>query len=454
MKNMNIYGKKVLVMGLGLHGGGVAVIQWLLKHGAKVTVTDLKTEKELQTSLDKLRNLKVRYILGRHRAEDFKKTDILVQSPAVPNNSKYLKIAQKSGVEIENDASLFFKHCKGLIIGVTGTRGKSTTSTLIYELLKTKTKKVYLAGLSQKPEMEILDKIRQGDLAVLELSSWQLEILGKEKLSPHVAVITNVYPDHLNRYSGMDSYIKAKKNIFENQTRSDFAILNLGNPETKKIGKTVLARRFWFSQKYFSEQNGCFVKNGKIIFRHDGKETELAKAPEKNLENLLAALTVAGVAKVSPAKIKTVLRKPIVLPGRMESIRTVNGIKYINDTTATTPEATMMALKTLKSKVILIAGGADKGLSFKVLAGELARQCQTLVLLEGVGTEKIKKELKLYDIRLPVAEVKNMPDAIGVAQSFAKKGDTILLSPACASFGMFVNEFDRGDKFVKIVENL
>ena len=470
---MRLKNKKVLVMGLGLHGGGVAVVNWLIKHGAKVTVTDLKTKKELAPSLLGLARLQaIKLVLGQHR-------DIVIQNPAVPRESKYLKIARKSGATIENEASFFFKHCKGKIIGITGTRGKSTTATLIYELLNisrggsqpaptTRVNNIWLAGLPQRPMIAILDQVRNNDLVILELSSWQLEILGQQKTSPHVAVITNIYPDHLNRYSGMNSYINAKKNIFRFQTKDNYSILNLDSPEVKKIGKTVVSQKFWFSKNYFNEQNGCFIKNDNIIFRHDGKESKLASlkdiklAGEHNLENVLAALPVAGIYKVSAKKIAAFLKKPIQLPGRLEFIRTVQGVRYINDTTATTPEATMAALKTLScnmkhetcNKIILIAGGSDKGLNFKELIEDIKKYCKALILLKGKGTDRIKKMLQVSCYKFHVTEVNNMIEAVSIVRSFSKKGDIILLSPACASFGLFINEFDRGDQFNKAVEKL
>ena len=471
---LNLKNKQVVVMGLGLHGGGLAVTNWLLKKGSKVTVTDLKTAKELKPTLNKINpSLKKRivFVLGKHREIDFKKADIIVQGPGVPTESKYLKIAKKSGVAIENDASLFFKHCKSKnIIGVTGTRGKSTTSALIRQLLN-KSKKTWLAGQSQKPELEIVDKIKSNDLVVLELSSWQLEILGQLKLSPAVSVVTNIYPDHLNRYSGMKSYIAAKKNIFTNQSKNDFTILNLDNAETKKLGKTVPAIRFWFSKKSFKSQNGSFIKNNNIVFRSNGIEKKLVRISDiklrgdHNLENVLAAVTIAGIFKVPTVKIKQVLSKFSGLPDRMELVKEVKGVKYVNDTTSTTPDAAIAALspetwnlKPETRNIILIAGGSDKKVpqvKFDDLAKQIKKTCKAVILFKGQGSNKIKKSLNRFHVSgFMFQDISNMSAAIKVAQSIAKKGDIVLLSPACASFGLFVNEFDRGDQFKKIISKL
>lgn len=449
--------KKVTVFGLGLHGGGLASANWLIKHGAKVTITDLKNKNQLESSIKKIEG-KPKLVLGRHRIQDFKNADIVVQNPGVPADSKFLAIARRAGVQIENEATLFFKNCPGAIIGVTGTRGKSTTSTLIFELLKKKYASVRLAGQPQKPMMEILDKIKPNDLTVLELSSWQLEILGEQKISPQVAVITNIYPDHLNRYKGMKEYIAAKNAIFSSQKPNDLAVFNYDNLQTRKMAGLAKAHRFWFSKKYFKEQNGVYLKNGRIFFRLFGKEERLAATKEiqikgeHNLENVLAALAVAGIFSLKPSQIRSVLNNFKGLPFRLELIGKFGNINYINDTTATTPDGTMAALKSLKKNIILIAGGDTKNIpdqKFKDLAKIIQKSCRGVVLFEGKGSTQLLKYLKKGKI---ITGINNMVDAVNLAKSLAKKGDTILLSPACASFNLFVNEYDRGRQFNQIVK--
>ena len=471
---MNLKGKKVTVMGLGLHGGGVATVLWLVKHGAKVTVTDLKSEKELALALNKLeikrsKDQEIEMVLGRHREIDFNQADLIIQNPGVPRESKYLKIARKAGISVENDATLFFKNCPAKIIGVTGTRGKSTTSSLIYELLKKSEirnqkseKKVWLAGLPQKPMLDILDQVKPNDIVVLELSSWQLEILGQQKLSPHIAVVTNIYPDHLNRYPGMKEYIAAKKNIFHWQNSDDFVVLNFDNPQTKTMGQEVVCRRFWFSKKYFSEQNGCFVKGKAIYLRKEGKVIKKANLNDiklfgwHNLENVLAALAAVAPFRIPAKDIKSVLNKFPGLPGRLELVREAGGIKYINDTTATTPDAAMAALKLAKRKnVILIAGGDTKNIpdaKYKELAKLMKQRCKAIILFSGRGSEQIRTQLKAVKFKPFVFGVSEMTEAVSLAQSFSRKGDTILLSPSCASFDLFINEFDRGAQFERAVK--
>lgn len=430
-------GQKVLVMGLGLYGGGIAVVKWLVRQGAVVTVTDLKTRKDLEPSLKKLKNLPVKYVLGRHDQKDFAKADLVVQNPGVPRDSKYLKIARKKGIPIENDASLFFKYARGVIIGVTGTRGKSTTASLVHAILRKKYK-VHLAGLPDQPIVGIIDRVNDDDLVVLELSSWQLEILGRQKLSPEVAVVTNIFPDHLNRYSSMASYIAAKKNIFKFQNHDDVAVLNAENKETKKMFKEVKSRLVKFSKKDFKNLANVSSLLG-----------------EHNQENLAAAIAVAKIFKVKNEDIKTAIKEFKSLPSRIELVAEKNGISFYNDTTSTTPDAAIAALNSFaKKNVILIAGGDTKNIpqeKYREFAKAIKRNCKAVVLMAGPGSEKIIKELNFSSL---VTDVKAMPEAVSLAKSFAKAGDVILLSPGSASFNLFVNEYDRGDRFNKAVSVL
>lgn len=455
-------GLKATVMGLGLHGGGLSAANWLLSQGAKVVVTDLKNKEQLKFSLDKIskKEKRIKFVLGRHDENDFINSDLIVQNPGVPRESKYLNLAKEAGVVIENEASLFFKNCPSKIIGVTGTRGKSTTSTLVYLFLKSK--KALLAGQPQNPMLGILNRIKSNNLAVLELSSWQLEVLGDQTLSPQVAIITNIYPDHLNRYSGMTEYIQAKTNIFLYQKPNDYCILNFDNSETKKIGQKVKSQLFWFSKKYFPKFNGTFAKNDYIYFRQNNRELKICSIKdikllgEHNLENVLAAICVAGIFKVNTGLLKKVLQTFIGLPSRIQLIREVSGVKYINDTTATTPDGTMAALKALKSKNIILLGGGDfKNIpdsKYEELAKIIKQTCKAVVLFSGKGSQQLIPFLKKNKFENLVTDINNMSDLISVGKSFAQKGDIVLLSPACASFNLFINEYDRGNQFNEIVK--
>ena len=480
-------GKRITVMGLGLLGRGVGDVRYLAECGAELIVTDLKSREELVESVAQLGSFSnITFVLGEHRLEDFRNRDLILKAAGVPLDSPYIAEAKKNDIPVRMSADLFAEISGVPIIGVTGTRGKSTTASLIYELLRRRDSEiapagnVWLAGLPQKPMLEILDKIKPNDLVVLELSSWQLEILGEQRLSPHIALITNIYPDHLNRYKRMTDYVAAKKNIFTNQGQDDFAILNLDNEFTRKMGKTIASQQFWFSKKYFSKQNGSFLKGDHIYFRRNDKTGKLANRSldstrdrqvsqlkgEHNLENILAAATVAGILGIKPKAVERSLKNFKGLPGRIELIKEIKGIKYINDTTATTPDATIAALKSLKHKntktqkhknIVLLAGGDTKNIpeaKYQELAQVIKSTCRVVILFSGRGSDQLLPKLKALKFAPLMFGINRMANAVSLASRFGQKGDIILLSPACASFNLFINEFDRGHQFNKIVKKL
>ena len=462
-------------MGLGAYedGSGISAVRFLLSQGAKVTVTDLKTKDQLADQIKRLGKLtkKIKFVLGEHREIDFKSVDLIVRNPGVPKSSKYLKVAQDHNIPIETDISIFFQLVdRKRIIGVTGTRGKSTTTTLLYEFIKTRDKSAVLGGNITKSPLAQMPQVKKGGEIVLELSSWLLESMGTIKRSPHIAVFTNIYPDHLNTYKDIHEYASAKKNIFAWQNLQDYAILSRDNKFTRAMGSDVPSQRFWTSLKRFPIENGCFVSGGKIIFRRDGKEQIICSVKdiripgEHNVANILNAVCAAVIYGIKPQAIRSVLKKFKGIPNRLEFLKEIRGVKYFNDTTSTTPEATIAGLEAIgkKRNIILIAGGSDKGLDFRQLAREIKKTCKALVLLNDSGTERLEKEIGNWKPASPAgrleignyAKVNSMADAVGIANSFAKRGDVILLSPACASFGLFINEFDRGDQFRKFVNRM
>lgn len=459
--------KKVVIMGLGQYkeGSGISAAKFFISRGAKVLITDLKKESELKSQLNelnrfcKLKAKSYKLVLGRHRFSNFKSADIVVRNPGVQADSPYLLAARKAGARIASDISIFLSLAPTAnTIGVTGTRGKSTTSAFLHQMLKTKEKHAELGGNILRSPLNFLNKIHEETSVVLELSSWQCESLEEIKKSPHIAVITNIMRDHLNTYKGMKEYVAAKTLIYKYQSPEDAVVLNRDNPWTEKLGQSVPSQRFWFSARPFVEESGVFVKNGKIIFRLNGKEEKVARVSlvalkgEHNLQNALAAVCVAKILGVKNFAIKKVLRNFKGLPNRMEEIREIKGIKFINDTTATTPDATIAVLKTFgKGKnIILIFGGADKKLKYGDIAPVIKKFVKTVVLLPGTAEAKIKTAL----YGRTVLEAKNMDEAVRIAYKSAKKGDFVLLSPGAASFGLFKNEFERGEKFVKVVRNL
>jgi len=434
-------GKKVLIMGLGLHGGGVGVVKFFYKEGAEVLVTDLKTEQQLEESIIKLKNLDIKYSLGGHKEADFTSSDLIIKNPDVPNTSPYLEIARKNNISIETDVSLFFKLSKAFIVGVTGTKGKSTTASLIFHILKAKYKRIFLAGNIGVSPLEVLSKAKKGDVVILELSSFELENLGK---SPNIAVVTNIMPDHLNRYASMHDYIKSKKIIFKYQNKKDYLVLNYDDEVVKSFAKEAKSKVVFFS----------LIENKPVI-----KSIGFKLTGEHNIYNLLAAVSVAKILKLSPVVIERAVKSFNGISSRQEFIKEVNGVKYYNDTTATMPDAVIAAIRSLNKKhpgsnLVLICGGQDKGLNYANLVKEIGREVSSVVLLPGTASDKIKEEIVVEKIKTPIILVQTMSEAVEKAKSQAKPKDIILLSPAAASFNLFKNEFDRGEQFVKIVKLL
>ncbi len=429
-------------------GRGIGVVKFLAGKGAKVTVTDLKTANELKTSIKELKNFEnkakqkinpIKFILGKHRLEDFKNIDIVFKAAGVPLDSVFIAEAKKNGVPVFMDDALFGREACCKIIGITGTRGKTTTSNLIYEIARATGKKVYFAGnVRGMATLPLLEKVQKNDLAILELSSWQLQGWRDLKISPSISVLTNIYPDHQNYYkNSMAKYVYDKEAIFANQKKNDFLVLNKNCSWCKKIAKKAKGKVVWFSAN--DVPRGW---NLKILGEH-------------NLENIAAAVEVGKILGVPVGKIKKMVENFRGVPGRLEFVREVRGVKYYNDTTSTMPEATIAALRALRGKnIILIAGGADKNLNFKNLAPVIKKYAKAVVLLSGTATPKLQQQLLVTRYSLPVTIANSMPEAVKIARQFSTRGDVILLSPAAASFGMFKNEFDRGDKFVREIKKI
>lgn len=427
--------KKIVVMGLGLHGGGVGVAKFFIKQGANVLITDLKVKEQLRESIDKLKGLSVKYSLGGHKKEDFENADLIIKNPDVPNSSPYLEIARKKNIKIETDTSLFFQLSKSFVIGVTGTKGKTTTAYLIHHLLKVKFPRVFIAGNIGVSPLEYIAKLKENDKIILELSSFELENL---KTSPQIAVFTNILEDHLNRYDTMSDYIAAKKNIFRYQNKNDALILNFDDEIIRSFAKESKSKVYFYSLK---KKPNFDLKD----FRLFG---------DNNISNLMAAITVADILGVSDKDIKKQIKTFKGVAHRQEFVKEIKGVKYFNDTAATMPDAVICAIKTFRNrfklaKIILIAGGQNKGLNFDKMADEIQKNIDYLILLPGTASDIIKSKL---EGRFNFIDVKSMPEAVEKAKKSAKKGDIVLLSPGAASFNLFKNEFDRGNKFIREVK--
>ncbi|MCR4284220.1 MAG: UDP-N-acetylmuramoyl-L-alanine--D-glutamate ligase [Parcubacteria group bacterium] len=452
--------KRVVVMGLGGYGdgSGISAALFFARVGARVLVTDLKKEEDLRHQIKKLNKFKnIQYFFGGHREKDFQRADLIFQNPSVPDSSVYLKIARENNIPIINDWSLFLDNNDNFLIGVTGSKGKSTTTSLVYEFIKKKNKAILCGNIGVSP-LKYMDKIKKEDVVVAEFSSWLLRGLLPAKKSPNIAVITNLKSDHLDKYKSLEDYHNDKKIIFKFQGPQDFLILNKDDKESKKAGKGIKSRIFWFSKKHFNGKDGIFIEGRDIVFKVDGKEEKVVKISDiqvpgdHNLENVLAGVCAAKIFGVKNSDIRMVLRDFKGVKDRLELVREIKGIKYYNDTTATNPDGAVSALKAFKEKkkrIILIAGGVDKNLDYKEFAKTIKKEVKELIIFPGTATDKLLKEINVHH-----SVVHKMKEAVRLARSLSKKGDIVLLSPGAASFGLFKNEFDRGKQFVREVRKL
>ena len=448
-------------MGLGLHGGGNGVIRFLADAGAKVTVTDLKSEKELSGSLEKLSNLKnIVFILNQHRPEDFSQTDLVIKNPAVPWTNKYIQLARKNNIPVEMDSSLFFKLCKNKIIGVTGTRGKTTTASLIYEILRSAGKNPLKVGIGQVSVLDKLQELKNDSVVVFELSSWRLSALGRAKLSPEIAVLTNIFQDHLNYYANMDEYFQDKKYIFASQKKSDFCVLNWDDERLNKLESQVNSQLIKFSKNKLEADSSIYISAGVIYANWNNKEEKIMELAEitlkgaHNLSNILASIGAAKALGISAESIRKGILAFRGLPHRLEFVRELDGVNYYNDTAATSPDGAISSLNSFTEKLVLLVGGSDKNLDMKDLAKAIKNKTDRVIFLEGIGTDKLIAELRNLGEMENFTVADSMEKAVALARDLAKAGDVVLLSPGTASFGLFVNEFDRGDKFKLAVNNL
>jgi len=434
--------KKITVMGLGILGRGLRVTAFLAECGANVTVTDLKSREALKSSINALKKYKINYVLGKHELKDFESVDLVIKAAGVPLDSKFIKHARSKSVPIAMDASLFAKLVQDIepritLIGITGTRGKSMTTAIAYHVLKTNEKslggKVFLGGnMREKATLPLIKKVRPGDFVVLELDSWQLQGFGNEQISPHISVFTNLMSDHMNYYKGsLKKYLSDKTNIYRFQTPKDFLITN------KNLLKTSPHK-----------------PKGKVILPNI---TEVQSIPMRilgshNLQNTSYAYGVARILGLKDNIIRQALKTFPGLEGRLQILGKKRGIEIINDNNSTTPEATIAGIEAVYEKcknIVLICGGSDKGLDLSGLANTIKKFCYKTILLKGTGTEYLKNKLDSN-----FKEVGSLKEALKKAFGFSNKNVVILFSPGFASFGLFANEYERNDEFIRIIKRL
>jgi UDP-N-acetylmuramoylalanine--D-glutamate ligase len=449
-------GKTVLVMGLGRFGGGVDAAKFVAGAGAKVIVTDLAPAEQLSNSLKQLEGLNnVEYHLGSHITTDFERADIIVVNPAVPADNEFLGIANRNNRLITSQVNIFFELCPATIIGITGANGKSTTAALAAHLLRgtrnerrrTRYENVWLSGnIGDKPLLMIVDQIGHSDLVVLELSSFQLEQLAQIQKAPQVALLTNLTPNHLDRYGTFADYCRAKENIFRYQKPNEKSPpVSFFNTEDK-VGAE------WF-EKYSKDK-------GRICLRFSANDVSgeirsgFTLPGRANLSNLAAATSIAKYFGADDETIMNCLSAFKPLPHRLELVSQINGVSWYDDSKATTPNSAIAALEAFEQPIIIIAGGYDKNISFDTFGEKITRKAKTAILI-GQTREKIAAAIQASRADIPTVEfAESLAEAVELAKRLSIPGDVVLLSPACASFDMFENFQQRGLVFREMVRKI
>lgn len=459
MTKNDLQQKKIALLGLGIEGLSTAA--YFLKHHISFVVIDEKSEEVLRASgkqweegLDRLKEQQVRLVLGAElTSELLQEFDVIVRSPGISPSKSFF---QDYTGDITSQTQLFLDWCPGKIIGVTGTKGKGTTASLIYEMLKLAEKDAYVGGNIGKPAFDFLDSMTVESIAVLELSSFQLTDVTK---SPHISIMLMVTTDHVAFHGTLQSYHEAKRNIFRFQTADDMAIIN---PDyvASKLSEDVVKGKVVFVSRFAAVANGCFVQNNKIILRVDGIEEEVIAVPDillpgaHNLENVCAAVMAAHACGVGIIQMQEVLRTFKGLEHRLELVREINGVRYYDDSIATNPESALAAIQSFRQPKVLILGGVTEGSDFTLL-GTYISEDPSIKAIIGIGKEWPEIKEKITNEKLKTVEgLGTMQEVVQTAKKLASPGDVVLLSPACKSFDMFRSYKDRGEQFKKEVNLL
>jgi len=448
---MELRGKRVLVVGLGK--SGVASALFLKLRGARVTVSDTKTEDELRAEIPVLLDHGITVETGEHGERTFHGQDLIVVSPGVSVDALPIVQARTSGEPIIGEIELAAQFLPGRIVAITGSNGKTTTTTLTGEILTAGGLPTLVGGNIGTPAISLVERAKPDHIIVLEVSSFQLETI--QTFRPKMAVILNITPDHLDRHRTFAAYAGAKARIFENQQADDFAVLNADDPNCVALAEGIRAHICWFSRKK-EVQQGASVQDGRIGFRDAGGKREIMLVSEiplkgaHNLENVLAAICAGALMGVKPEHIRRAVQQFKAVEHRLEYVATIRGVDYYNDSKATNVDATIKALESFPANIHLILGGKDKGSDYTVL-NDLLRERVKRVYTIGAAAEKIESHIKGAAEIVPA---ETLDDAVRRAAAVAQAGDVVLLAPACASFDQFDNYEHRGRVFKEVVHTL
>jgi UDP-N-acetylmuramoylalanine--D-glutamate ligase len=447
---VDLKNKRVLVVGLARTG--VATALFCAARGARVTATDSRGETEIGDAPAKVREAGVKVELGSHNENTFLQQDLIIPSPGVPADSPLLQGARAKGVTIWSEIELAYRFRQGKLVGITGSNGKTTTTSLVEHILRTASFPTILAGNIGTPLISCVERMTHDTVTIVELSSFQLELI--QDFRTDISVFLNLTPDHLDRHHTMEVYSKAKARIFENQAEEDFAVLNADDPATTPLVPTR-PHVYWFSRMQRAAQ-GAFLRGDDLVFRDEGKEEVVLKREEvrlpgaHNLENVLAAIAASRIAGVSARAVAEGVRSFAGVEHRLEFVAEVNGVRYFNDSKATNVDATLKALDSFPGRILVILGGKDKGGDYTALQATL-RERAILALLIGAAADKIGNQI---DGSVAIENAGTLERAVETGSQAARAGDIVLLAPACASFDQFENYEHRGRVFKALVHEL
>lgn len=449
-EELDVKGKRVLVVGLGK--SGVSSALFLKDLGARVTVSDTKTEEQLKQEIPALLDKGITVEAGHHGERTFRGQDIIVVSPGVPFNEPHIAQAREQGTLVIGEIELASRFLKGNIVAITGSNGKTTSTALTGEVIAAGGYEALVGGNIGTPAITLVPQSSDKSYTVLEVSSFQLETV--LTFRPHIAVVINVTPDHLDRHGSFDAYAAAKGRIFENQAEEDYAVLNADDATCVNYASHIRSQVRWFSTKE-EVGIGAFIRDGKIIYRDDEGEREILPISEiqlkgtHNQENVLAAVCCGMIAGVSPANIRKAVAAFKAVEHRLEYVATINGVQYFNDSKATNVDATIKALESFPANIHIILGGKDKGSDYTVLKPLLKERAKRVYTI-GAAAEKIENHLGSV---VDIVRAGTLENAVRQASQAAKAGDVVLLAPACASFDQFQSYEHRGKVFKDLVHS-
>ncbi len=452
--------RQVTVLGLGLFGGGAGAARYFAERGARVIVSDLRDAAGLAESLQALEGLPIEFRLGPVSGgeEDFAGSELVVVNPAVPPDSPALATAQRCGARLDAEINLFLRLCPAPVAAVTGTNGKSTTVALLGEMMRQAGRKTWVGGNLGGSLLPQVDEIAAGDIVVIEVSSFQSQRLAWAGLSPHLGAVLNLTPNHLDRHRDMAEYAEAKRQLLLRQGPGDFAVLNSDDPILRTWTDAGRGRKMFFGAAPEAPE-GIRLAGETVRLWRDGRRAEIPLARMRipgahNRFNAACAAASAWLLGAEPKAIEAALAGFPGLPDRIELVAETGGVRYYNDSIATTPESTMAALEAFREPIVLIAGGSSKNLSFAEVGRRIARRAKAVVLI-GATAPEIERAIRAGgEPAPPIHPAESLEDAVRLAQRIARPGDVVLLSPACASFDMFRNYAERGRKFREAVRGL